>query len=1431
MLQSPRFFGTLIVALFLLFAKTSMAQTLADQFPLFKNVPGLAALATSSLKSGTKESSVKVTLRGKSATVLSFIVNGVRLGAVVPDKFQLTDVIPIPKGTPIDGVSFSNMAFIFLPKGKKLLNQSVTRFPQGLRNALSHLGGNITLKEGFNLYGNANFQSSGPMREVLSAVGHSQMTLPLAGSFSSDLFKLDLKKTSTKVKDSLLANLKLDLPLPRIRIPGMPNTVVVDNAHVAVVGSDVNGKPKVIAGVTGDLKVKVGSTAHSFNFYLVAADPGKKFEPTINAESKDSINLPFFQPLALTSMKLVAEKKGNTWDVAINANAKLKGKTVAISVHHDPKIGDRALIKTKMTLADLLPSGAAIPGVTDVEFDIIAIDKESVQVSGKIKGLDTAVAGFKHNGKTLVAVATPSSIHISNLVPGIGKTPLDSVSFNDMAYLWVPKGGATNDLKTSDLPSNIVAVAEKAGTTINAKEGLNVIGNLGIEKNGDLGKLLTMAGLYKSSFPLVGRLSAAVFKKGTGTSLKNEILDNLDLNVPLPKINLPGISTAASIQSTTLSIKGNNIKGVRSIDAALQGELDFAVTGSKLQLNYVAEIHKQKGQPDSLSLSAKQAPGKIASIKLLETFKVSNLDFRLTKQKSKWDALLLGSTTFKGKPVRIGFRQNPNPSLWISAKDLTLKTVVGTSLGVPEFDNIQFSGLGVAPDHFSMGIHLRDKLFYGIVTKVPGQSKPYFSLRTATQKLAVADIIPGAEKTPLKDADFEGLSFFYNASNKTALINTFPHAVNQYLPRNVIVKPGLNIFGSLVVHPTGEMADLLKSIGVTSLKLPLNGNFSPKAFVKNTNTQQITNAILDGLNISVKLPTPRIAAMSQFLNFKNGQLNITGKLPDGKRGIAFQVSGDADLKVANNDVEFSVEIDLARSQGGKETDFEVKGHTDKPWVYPLGISFLTLEELALDIRRKKVGATKNYDVSLSAKTDIGRHSKLDVLVDVREEVSKLTDMFFELDGPLKMSEIPGFNKVPHADKFALTKLIISEHGIEADTVLGGKATDFFAFHGSGWNVALTQKNFAITELLPPLKKTPLNEIKFPFLALMLSESGLDKPFNQLSKVGQDALKDIFTNPSDTVKIDKGLAIIAGFHPDNAGGLAKGVQGIGVHDGVVVIGEIDGIFGGSPLVKLEGKLSHTGKPGHMPNGTSYQTGEEIAFFINVLESGQDFDFELGIEVGIHTKIKNDLLLFDSRVKMAIMEEGFGVDVEGQMKGTWHNPFGIKGFSLSDVTIEIGTQEDASIKLGLAGATVIADQHFKMAADGKFQPTALGFPEAIAFVGSADTVPLLFIEDIAFRVLQKEIKFDMPPAVLPEFKNVKFAFVTPGAEDPDLNINGEGFAMKGALEWLGHEFAAVNVSVSPTTGIFAEEKIDDINLGPLHLKNCLTSAPMEQISGIA
>ena len=101
-------------------------------------------------------------------------------------------------------------------------------------------------------------------------------------------------------------------------------------------------------------------------------------------------------------MRLVATRKGGKWDAVVNAKAKLNNKEVDVTVHHDPKSGNTAKVTGKIKLADLLPGGINVPGVTDIEFDGLEVNREFVQVTGKVRGLDVVVAAFKHAGKTYV---------------------------------------------------------------------------------------------------------------------------------------------------------------------------------------------------------------------------------------------------------------------------------------------------------------------------------------------------------------------------------------------------------------------------------------------------------------------------------------------------------------------------------------------------------------------------------------------------------------------------------------------------------------------------------------------------------------------------------------------------------------------------------------------------------------------------------------------------------------------------------------------------------------------------------------------------------------------------------------------------------------------------------------------------------------------
>ncbi len=990
--------------------------------------------------------------------------------AVVPKDFKLTSFLPVPRGTPIDGVSFNDMAFVVVPKGAGKKAVSTNSMLKPVKTALNHLGNKIDFKDGINLFGEADFNSSGAIKKVLSAVGHTNFRLPLGGVLAVGLFGHDLKTANDTLKKQLLLGLNFKLALPNLKIPGMPDIVSVNNAHLAIVGRDVKGQRKIFAGVTGAVDVTLSGKKHGFSFGILAGDPGKQWKATITGEPKKKLSLPFFHPLDLTNTQLVATRSGGRWDVVVNAKAKLNNKDVDIIVTHNSKDGTTADVtaKPKLTLADLSPGD--IPGLADVELDEIKISKTAADLRAEIKGVASNLKMFKHGG---------------------GAKPLLSV----------------------------------------------MIGNL-----------------------------------------------------------------------------------------------------------------------------------------------------------------------------------------------------------------------------------------------------------------SPASIIPDTQNTPLIDVTFKSLSFLFNPNKKTFSDGGLPAPVGDWLSNagsGATIKPGFNVYGYVAVHPSGKFANLLKKVGVSKAGFPLNGKFSSKALAKNISGPAIKNAILDALNLDINLPALKIPEVDKFLTFNNGSLKIKGKTPSGKSGIDVAVSGDADIYVKGDKIGFRVDVDYDRSGGNSELSF--KGSTTKRWTHPLGIEFLDLDKLTVTVDKKN----RKYDI-------------------------KIADAFFSMKGPLKLSEIPGVKDIPNAGHFEINTLKVSEHGIEAKTDFGGKKDlDVFLFKNSGWNLIVRQDNFTITEIVPPLKHTPLKHIVLSEAAMVLSKDGLTGALSGFSPIAQDALKDIYGKNAANIDVDSGLSLIAAFEHKNAkGGLDKALKRLGLsEERVVLTGGIGGMFGGPTQLNVDVDLSAHKGAKNQPKWMKSKPGAKAVFSLIATETAGQFDIEIGIGVDITASVHGTDLLFDAKVALEFEEEKIDVKIVADLKDKkgWHKPFGIPGFTLYEVGLDLALDEDGAIHLGFDGNIKVSGDTFKVAADADLLPEALGAPQDIAFKASADKVDMFFMEAIAIKMIGGNFNIDIPGGILPTFTKVKFAFVTPGAQDPDLHITGEGFALAGGMKWLGHEVGSMDVSVGPKKGIYASGKIDDLNLGPLHMKN--------------
>ncbi len=1737
-------------ALVLLASPAARADTVGTILPMLKDVPGLASLPVSNVTRTATQIEAKVTLHGKSVTVLGFKVSGANLGAVVPDTFALTDVVPVPSGTPIDGVSFKDVAFVYVPSNNKSLAVYAKAFPDQVKAALAHSGDRLTLKAGLNLFGEVDFASSGAVKSVLQSVGLSSFSFPLNASFPTTLFQHDPKTAAQNIKEQLLADLNLNLTLPELRIPGLPSTVKVTDANLKVVAPKIKGKSQreVFAGVTGDLQARVASKSLDFNFYILAQKPGSgASSTTLRGDTKSTVKIGNF---TLSDLHLVAEKKSGQWSASIDAKSKVNGKELDVAATMPASGSPTLSIKSPVTLGEL--TSLKVPGLTDITLSDIEISKDILQAQTKVKAMTVDIATFKHNGKTLIAVSTPAAIHISDLIPQIGKTPLDDVSFDSMTYVWAPQGVDIKNFEATALPSIVADVAKKAATSFNIKTGLNVVGQLGIERNGDIGKMLASVGAYKSSLPLVGQLSPKVFQKGNASQLKNDILDALDLSIPLTVSGLH-LPNTVQLKDTNLEIKGVKNGSKRGLDVAVRGELDAKVHNEQLAFAFDVDMKKQPGKPAAVVVSGETKPGTKLTIPLVQAFTLTDMTFEMKQDKGKWDWSVDAKSTLNNKPVEVTYalyegressllfktkmtiaelvgvkgmpglddveldtvmsrpgmwflhgqvkgqntyfqiQKNPNgpghlvaaylysmpltelipgsessplkdvkfsnvvayyypgnkavrasesglrydagawiaqsnknnpvvrpglniyghmdihptgelagllkevgvsdlklplsgafspkafaknagslkneildhldielplpdmklpgspssvdikralltvkgkdkkgnpglrvdvagrldyahgnskaefifdvdavrqggrthlsvsaeevkgsklvidmlekfeltdmvlgmnnadggrwlvrldassmirntpielvfartpgvnDSIEITSKDLTIDKLIGQQ-GLPGLEDVALNDIRVYSAQRGLPAYIIVKgTVDGIATRMQvqkGWSRGHFVVVTLGD-FDLGKVIPGTANSPLRDVKFTNVAMVYNPEASGALLNRtgLVHEAQSWIQqsnRNPTIQAGMNIFGHMDIKPSGELGKLLKDVGVTQLKLPLNGGFSPKALAKNVSAKEIENSILDHLDIKIDLPKLTIPGAGDHLTLSKERLEVKGKLPDGKRGLSVKVASDAEIKVKNEDIAFFIEVDYDRSQGAAATDLEIKGHTDRPWNKPFGISFLDLKELTLDIRKQKAADDqRDYSVDMAAKTDIGRHSALDVQIDIHEHNGKLTDAFFELDGPLKLSEIPDVKDIPEAGQFEINTLKVSEHGIEAKTDFGkNKDLDVYLFHGSGWNFILRQDHFAITEFIPPLSSTPLKHIKLSEAAMVLSKDGLKGRLTDYSVIAQDALKDIYGANAVEIDVEPGLSLVAAFEHKNAsGGIDKALERLGLsEERVVLTGDIQGLFGGPVKLDVDVDLSAHSGAKHQPKWMKSKPGVEAVFSLIATENAGQFDVEIGIGADVVANMHGTELDFTTKTALEFEDEKIDVKIVADVKDKkgWKKPFGIPGLTVYEVGFDLGIDVEGAIHMGFDGNVKISGDEYKLAFDADLEGGAI--PTDLALVASADKVDIFFIEEIAIAMMGAGFKLDIPENVFPTFTGVKFAFATPGAQDPDLNITGEGFALKGGMNWLDHDVGSMGLSINPTSGIAANGKINDITLGGiLALKN--------------
>ncbi|MCP4325973.1 MAG: hypothetical protein GY787_29900 [Alteromonadales bacterium] len=491
------------------------------------------------------------------------------------------------------------------------------------------------------------------------------------------------------------------------------------------------------------------------------------------------------------------------------------------------------------------------------------------------------------------------------------------------------------------------------------------------------------------------------------------------------------------------------------------------------------------------------------------------------------------------------------------------------------------------------------------------------------------------------------------------------------------------------------------------------------------------------------------------------------------------------------------------------------------WQNAFGLSFLDLSEVELSLEVEKGAFSISLDGMVSGPL-AGHGKKREVTIDLAIEDKKITDFTLSLpDSKLYLHSIHEFRSIPGAHKLAIESPTISMDAIGGKIDFLDETVDsmlFYDHHKKGWNVALRfEKALTLSELTGH-KGSFLDHVGLPKSQLLISTKGLEQSYQSLPLAAQNFFTEENKLPEGNLEVEEGVNVIASFDPALAPkDVQKTLKTLGLGSTVLdVDGTVEGMFGHEPAVELNVKID-------APKSHSFKflkiKHAQAEFFLKLSKDESAIGYRTAIEMDHGKGSKKSTLEFDVDFEFAAQEGEAEVQVAGGMKGDWRNAAGIKGLTLENPFMSVGINETGSFDMLIDGTVMVGKEKIRATADMVLSPEALGLPTAIAFAG---TVNKLKFDSLASHAKKhSKLKGGGFKNLNAEFKDVAFAFMTPGAHLPadleeQLEIEGAGMALSATLLVNNKELGSAKGYAS-TEGISFDGKLDPFKLGPLALKD--------------
>lgn len=544
-----------------------------------------------------------------------------------------------------------------------------------------------------------------------------------------------------------------------------------------------------------------------------------------------------------------------------------------------------------------------------------------------------------------------------------------------------------------------------------------------------------------------------------------------------------------------------------------------------------------------------------------------------------------------------------------------------------------------------------------------------------------------------------------------------------------------------------------------------------------------------------------ISVLPTFLNAATD--NITLTFPKALGGSKLTFGGTID----------------ANALAQKKFVFTTSEQHKLSWNNAFGLSFLDLADVAMNLSVENGAFSVSLDGMLGGAFKQNGKPR-EITIDLAVEDKKLSDFTLSLpDSKLSLHSVPELKSIPGATKFAIDSPTISMDAIGGKVDFLGETVDAVVFYDGtekDWNIGLLFEKALTLAQLTGHKGTFLDHLGLPKMRMLASTKGMKKAYSDLPLAVQNFFSATSDLPSGDLELEQGVNVITAFDPAVApANIKSALKTLGLGSTVLEIdGTVEGMFGGTPAVELKIEIDS-------PSSHSFKflkiKNAKADFYIKLSKAEAALGFST--EIGMSQGHGNPDLEFDVDFEFAEQTGEAEVQVAGGMKGDWINAAGIKGFTLEDPFMSVGINESGSFDMLIDGTILIGSEKIRVAADMVLSPEAAGLPTAFAFAGE--------INKLAFNTLAKHAKKHASQKgggfknMNAEFKDVAFAYMTPGAHLPadleeELSIEGAGMALKGTLLVNNKELGSIKGYAS-TEGMSFDGKIDPFKLGPLDLKD--------------